>query len=113
MTSEMSVQGRFEKDLIEEVWMKEAVDNPEKHLTTKMEIGGSLEMVTPTGHFFASTAHMGHLNPTSRIPSIGEILQSVVEYLRNLLPPVERLFVNEQRGEKWSTDALRSPAHVN
>ena len=96
----MSIEGHSEKDLIEEVRMEEAVDNSKKDLTTKMETGGSLEMATPVGHFLASTAHVGPSNSMLRAPSIGEILQSVVKYLRNLLPPVEWLFLNKQREEK-------------
>ena len=86
--------------------MEKMVDNPEKDLATTMETGGSLEMVTPTKHFLASTSYAGPSDLTPRAPSIEESLQSMVEYLRNLLPSVERLFLNEQRGEKVFTDAL-------
>ena len=45
--------------------------------------------------FLASIFHAGLSDPTPRTPSTGEILQSTTEYLRNLIPPIERLFLNE------------------
>ena len=92
--------------------MEKVVDNPEKDLTMMMEIGGSLEMVTTARCFLASTSHMESSDSMPHAPSIEEILQSIVKYLRNLIPPVERLFLNEQRGEKRSVDILRSLIHV-
>ena len=80
--------------------MEKVVDNSEKDLTTMMETGGSLEMVTPAGYFLASTSHAGSSDSTLHAPSIVESLQSMMEYLKNLLPLVERLFLNEQMGEK-------------
>ena len=80
--------------------MEEVVNNSEKDLSMTIETRGSLEMATPVRHFLAFTTHAGPSDLIPRAPSTGEFLQSEVEYLRNLLPPVERLFVNEQRGEK-------------
>ena len=48
----------------------------------------------------------------ARAPSIWENLQSTVEYLRNLILPAQKLFLNKQREEKWSIDALRSFVYV-
>ena len=56
----------------------------------------------------ASTAPAGFSNLTLRAPSTRENLRSIVEYLTNLLSPIERSFLNEQREEKSSTDVLRS-----
>ena len=95
---EMSIVEYFEKDPTEKVRMEEAVDNSEKDLTKMIETRGFSEMATPAGHFLASTAHAGPSDAMPRAPSIRD--QSTVEYLRNLLLPVEKLFLNEQRGEK-------------
>ena len=80
--------------------MEKTIDNLEMDLTTMIETGGSLEMVTPTGCFLASTSHARPSNSTPHAPSIEESLQSMTEYLINLLPPAEIFFLNEQRGEK-------------
>ena len=95
MEPEMSIEGCSKKDLVEVPRMEKMVDNPEKDLTMMMETGGSLEMMTPAGYFLASTAHTGPSDLTPRAPSTVESLQSAMEYLRNLLSPVERLFLNE------------------
>nr|XP_019708916.1 uncharacterized protein LOC105053460 isoform X1 [Elaeis guineensis] len=108
----MSAEGCSQKDPINVVWMEKAVDNPEMDLATTMEIGGSLKMVTPAGRCLASTSHVGPSDSFPHAPSVEENLQFMVEYLMNLLPPVERLFLNEQRGERRSADVLRSLVHV-
>ena len=92
---EMSVKGCSKKDLIEVARMEEVIDNLEKDLAMMMETKGSLEMVTSARHFLASTAHVELSDSISHAPSIEESLQSMMEYLRNLLPSVERLFFNE------------------
>ena len=92
--------------------MEKVVDNPEKDLTMTMETEGFLEMATLARCFLVSTSHAGPSDPMPRAPSIGKIFQSTMKYLRNLLPPIERLFLNEQMGEKQSVDALRSLVHM-
>ena len=80
--------------------MEKMVDILEMDLATMMETRGSLEMATPVGHFLASTSYMGPSDSIPHAPSIEESLQSMVEYLMNLLPLVERLFLNEQKGKR-------------
>ena len=109
---EMSVEGCFKKDLTEIARMEKVVGNLEKDLAMTTKIERSLEMATPAWCFLASTSPVGPSNPMLRAPFAGENLQSMVEYLRNLLPPVERLFLNEQKGKKQSVDALRFFVHV-
>ena len=80
--------------------MEKVVDNPEKDLMMAMKIGRSLETVTPAWCLPASTSPVGPSNPMFHASSVGEKLQSTIEYLRNLLPLAERLFLDDQRGEK-------------
>ena len=84
-TPKINVEGCFEEDPTEVARMEKMVDNLEKDLTMMMKMGGSLEMATPARHFLTSTAHVGPSDPTPRAPFITEILQSAVEYLKNLL----------------------------
>ena len=95
--SKMGTVGCSEKDPTKVVRMEKVVDNSKKDLTMMMETERSLEMETPAGHFLASIAHAGPSDPMPCAPSTEEILRSTMEYLRNLLSPIERLFLNEQR----------------
>ena len=96
----MSVERCSKKDLIETARMEKAVDTPKKDLMTAMETERSLEIATSVSCFLASTSPTGSSDPMLRAPSVGENLQSIAENLRNLLPPVERSFLNKQKKEK-------------
>ena len=100
MVPKMSIEGRSEKNLTEIVWMEKVIDNLGMDLTTTIETGGSLEIATPVEHFLIFTSHARPLDLMPHAPSTGEILQSTVVYLKNLLLPAEKLFLNEQRGER-------------
>ena len=91
----MSVERYSEKDPTEVARIEKMVNNSEKDLVTMMKTEGSLEMVTPAWRFLSSASHVEPSNSIPRAPSTVESLQSAMEYLRNLQPSVERLFLDE------------------